>query len=107
MKINPPKGFLVHGPPGCGKTMFAEVLAGELDINLMRINSTELIAGISGETEEKIRGVFKRAQEVAPCILLLDEIDTIAGKRETAQREMERRVVTQLLNSLDGEHFVR
>ena len=103
LKIQPPKGFLVHGPPGCGKTVFAEVLAGELEIPLMRVNATELIAGISGETEEKIRNVFKRAQEQAPCIMLLDEIDTIASKRESAQREMERRIVTQLLNCLDSE----
>uniref|UniRef100_A0A7E4ZSH0 Nuclear valosin-containing protein-like n=1 Tax=Panagrellus redivivus TaxID=6233 RepID=A0A7E4ZSH0_PANRE len=101
LRIQPPKGFLVHGPPGCGKTMFAEVLAGELEIQLMKVNATELIAGISGETEEKIRGVFKKAAEAAPCILLLDEIDTIAGKRESAQREMERRIVTQLLSSMD------
>uniref|UniRef100_A0AC35G5T0 AAA+ ATPase domain-containing protein n=1 Tax=Panagrolaimus sp. PS1159 TaxID=55785 RepID=A0AC35G5T0_9BILA len=101
LKIQPPKGFLVHGPPGCGKTMFAEVLAGELGITLLKVSATELIAGISGETEEKIRNLFKKAAELAPCILLLDEIDTLASKRESAQREMERRIVTQLLTSLD------
>uniref|UniRef100_A0A914YRI3 AAA+ ATPase domain-containing protein n=1 Tax=Panagrolaimus superbus TaxID=310955 RepID=A0A914YRI3_9BILA len=101
LKIQPPKGFLVHGPPGCGKTMFAEVLAGELGITLLKVSATELIAGISGETEEKIRNLFKKAAEQAPCILLLDEIDTLASKRESAQREMERRIVTQLLTSLD------
>ena len=82
--------------------MFAEVLAGELGINLLKVSATELIAGISGETEEKMRNLFKKAAEHAPCILLIDEIDTIASKRESAQREMEKRIVTQLLISLDG-----
>lgn len=117
LNVQPPTGFLIHGPPwvlllipffipcpfrGCGKTRFAEALAGELELPLLRVSTTELIAGVSGESEEKIRQLFMQARQNAPCILLLDEIDVIATKRESAQREMERRIVTQLIACLDG-----
>jgi ribosome biogenesis ATPase len=102
LNVQPPTGFLIHGPPGCGKTRFAEALAGELELPLLRISTTELIAGVSGESEEKIRQLFLQARQNSPCILLLDEIDIIAAKRESAQREMERRIVTQLIACLDG-----
>jgi ribosome biogenesis ATPase len=102
LNVQPPTGFLVHGPPGCGKTRFAEALAGELELPLLRVSTTELIAGVSGESEEKIRQLFQQARQHAPCVLLLDEIDVIAAKRESAQREMERRIVTQLIACLDG-----
>uniref|UniRef100_A0A914XVW6 AAA+ ATPase domain-containing protein n=1 Tax=Plectus sambesii TaxID=2011161 RepID=A0A914XVW6_9BILA len=99
--VTPPRGFLLHGPPGCGKTLFAQAVAGELDLPLLRIASTELVSGVSGESEEKIRKLFAKASGIAPCVLFLDEIDAIAPKRETAQREMERRIVSQLITCLD------
>uniref|UniRef100_A0A9J2PWI2 AAA+ ATPase domain-containing protein n=1 Tax=Ascaris lumbricoides TaxID=6252 RepID=A0A9J2PWI2_ASCLU len=99
--VQPPRGFLLHGPPGCGKTLFAQAVAGELDLPLIKLASTELVSGVSGESEEKIRLLFAKAVEIAPCVVLLDEIDAIAPKRESAQREMERRIVSQLLTCLD------
>ncbi|KAI1710289.1 ATPase family associated with various cellular activities (AAA) domain-containing protein [Ditylenchus destructor] len=96
-----PKGFLLHGPPGTGKTTFAKALAGELNLPLISVSSTEVVAGISGESEKRIREVFAKAAESAPAILLLDDIDVIAAKRENAQREMERRIVAQLIASMD------
>lgn len=100
--MRPPKGFLLHGPPGCGKTALAEALAGELELPLIKVSSTELVGGISGESEEKIRLLFKSAAEHAPCFVLLDEIDVIAPKRESTQRQMDHRIVAQLIASLDG-----
>ncbi|KAI6189687.1 Nuclear valosin-containing protein-like [Aphelenchoides bicaudatus] len=101
LNVQPPTGFLIHGPPGCGKTRFTEALSGELDLPLLSVSTTELISGVSGESEEKIRQLFLRARENAPCVLLLDEIDIIASRRENAQKEMERRIVTQLILCLD------
>ncbi|KAH7727385.1 nuclear VCP-like protein [Aphelenchoides avenae] len=100
--MRPPKGFLLHGPPGCGKTALAEALAGELELPLIKVSSTELVGGISGESEEKIRHLFKSASEHAPCFVLLDEIDVIAPKRESSQRQMDHRIVAQLIASLDA-----
>lgn len=74
----------------------------ELDVPLMIVAGPELIAGVSGESEERIRDLFDQASEIAPCILFLDEVDALAPNRHTAQREMERRVVAQLLSCLDG-----
>uniref|UniRef100_A0A1I7UUH7 AAA domain-containing protein n=1 Tax=Caenorhabditis tropicalis TaxID=1561998 RepID=A0A1I7UUH7_9PELO len=99
--VDPPRGFIVHGPPGCGKTMFAQAVAGELGVPMLQLAATELVSGVSGETEEKIRRLFDTAKQNSPCILILDDIDAIAPRRETAQREMERRVVSQLCSSLD------
>ncbi|UMM19381.1 hypothetical protein L5515_015005 [Caenorhabditis briggsae] len=99
--VDPPRGFIVHGPPGCGKTLFAQAVAGELGVPMLQLAATELVSGVSGETEEKIRRLFDTAKQNSPCILILDDIDAIAPRRETAQREMERRVVSQLCSSLD------
>lgn len=111
--VTPPRGFLLHGPPGCGKTLLAHAIAGELDVPLMNVAGPELIAGVSGESEERIRDLFDQAVENAPCILFLDEVDALAPNRHMAQREMERRVVAQLLSCLDelgrkedGNHVV-
>eukprot|EP00897_Mesotaenium_endlicherianum_P004051 jgi/Mesen1/3674/ME000202S02761 len=82
--VEPPRGVLLHGPPGCGKTMLAHAIAVE-----------------TGESEAKIRGLFAEAKNLAPCIVFIDEIDAITPKRETAQREMERRIVAQLLTCID------
>lgn len=100
--VPPPRGLLLHGPPGCGKTLLAHAIAGELDLPFIKIAATEIVSGVSGESEEKIRTLFGQAMASAPCVLFLDEIDAITPKRETAQREMERRIVAQLLTSMDG-----
>jgi len=99
--IKPPRGFLLHGPPGCGKTLLANAIAGELQIPFFKVASTEVVSGISGETEQKIRNLFSEAIACAPSILFIDEIDSITPKRENAGKEMERRIVTQILTSLD------
>ncbi|KYM77659.1 Nuclear valosin-containing protein-like protein [Atta colombica] len=99
--ISPPRGFLLHGPPGCGKTLLAHAVAGELNIPLIKVAGPELVTGVSGESEARIRELFEQALILAPCIIFLDEIDAVTPHRATAQREMERRIVAQLLSSLD------
>ncbi|KAJ3216134.1 hypothetical protein HK099_005999 [Clydaea vesicula] len=99
--INPPRGILLHGPPGCGKTMLANAIAGEVGVPFITISAPSIVSGMSGESEKKIREVFDEAKGLAPCLLFIDEIDAITPKRETAQREMERRIVAQLLTCLD------
>nr|CAH0102978.1 unnamed protein product [Daphnia galeata] len=99
--MSPPRGFLLHGPPGCGKTLLAHAIAGELEIPFFKVAAPELVSGVSGESEEQIRFLFEQATSSAPCIIFIDEIDAITPKRETAQREMERRIVAQLLTCMD------
>ncbi|EPQ28224.1 uncharacterized protein PFL1_04051 [Pseudozyma flocculosa PF-1] len=99
--VKPPRGVLLHGPPGCGKTMLAGALAGELNVPFLSISAPSIVSGTSGESEKTLRDTFDEAASIAPCILFIDEIDAITPKRETAQREMERRIVAQLLTSLD------
>ncbi|XP_072171782.1 nuclear valosin-containing protein-like [Diadema setosum] len=99
--VAPPRGVLLHGPPGCGKTLLANAIAGELDLPYLKIAATEIVSGVSGESEENIRDLFEQAQALAPSVLFIDEIDAITPKRETAQREMERRIVAQLLACMD------
>uniref|UniRef100_A0A158Q6V8 Nuclear valosin-containing protein-like n=1 Tax=Elaeophora elaphi TaxID=1147741 RepID=A0A158Q6V8_9BILA len=99
--VTHPAGFLLHGPPGCGKTLFAQAVAGEFELPILKVAVTELVSGVSGETEQKIRLLFNKAIEVSPCVLLLDDIDAIASRRDNAQREMERRIVSQLVACLD------
>ena len=88
--VEPPRGLLLHGPPGCGKTLLACAIAAELGVTFLRISAPEVVSGMSGESEAKIRSLFREAAESAPAIIFIDEIDAIAPKRETAQREMER-----------------
>ncbi|XP_053189271.1 nuclear valosin-containing protein-like isoform X1 [Scomber japonicus] len=97
----PPKGFLLHGPPGCGKTLLAQAVAGELGLPMLKVSSPELVSGVSGESEQKLRELFEMAVSSAPCILFIDEIDAITPKRETASKDMERRIVAQLLTCMD------
>lgn len=99
--ITPPRGILLHGPPGCGKTLLAHAIAGELSLPFLKIAATEIVSGVSGESEEKIRDLFEQAVVAAPCVLFIDEIDSITPKRETASKDMERRIVAQLLSCMD------
>uniref|UniRef100_A0A1B6FLR1 AAA+ ATPase domain-containing protein n=1 Tax=Cuerna arida TaxID=1464854 RepID=A0A1B6FLR1_9HEMI len=99
--VSPPRGFLLHGPPGSGKTLLAHAISGELKIPLLKVAAPELVGGLSGQSEERIRELFEEAVALAPCILFIDEVDAITPNRETAQREMERRIVAQLLSSMD------
>ncbi|KAF7730849.1 hypothetical protein EC973_001367 [Apophysomyces ossiformis] len=99
--VQPPRGVLLHGPPGCGKTRLAHAIAGELGVPFINISAPSIVSGMSGESEKKIRDVFEDARSNAPCLLFIDEIDAITPKRETAQREMERRIVAQLLTCMD------
>lgn len=100
--IKAPRGALLHGPPGTGKTLLANAIAGKLQLPLITVTGTELVGGVSGESEERIRELFERAVSVAPCILFIDEIDAVCGNRIHAQKDMEKRMVAQLLASLDS-----
>nr|XP_046257633.1 nuclear valosin-containing protein-like isoform X2 [Scatophagus argus] len=97
----PPRGFLLHGPPGCGKTLLAQAVAGELQLPMLKVSAPELVSGVSGESEQKLRELFDLAVSSAPCILFIDEIDAITPKREVASKDMERRIVAQLLTCMD------
>ncbi|KAK5604765.1 hypothetical protein CRENBAI_010880 [Crenichthys baileyi] len=97
----PPRGFLLHGPPGCGKTLLAQAVAGELQIPMLKVSAPELVSGVSGESEQKLRELFDLAVTSSPCILFIDEIDAITPKREVASKDMERRIVAQLLTCMD------
>ncbi|XP_069395161.1 nuclear valosin-containing protein-like isoform X2 [Paralichthys olivaceus] len=97
----PPRGFLLHGPPGCGKTLLAQAVAGELQLPLLKVSAPELVSGVSGESEQKLRELFDLAVSSSPCILFIDEIDAITPKREVASKDMERRIVAQLLTCMD------
>lgn len=99
--MTPPRGVLLHGPPGCGKTMLAGAVANYCDVPFLSISAPSVVSGTSGESEATLRQTFEEAARIAPCILFIDEIDSITPKRETAGREMERRIVAQLLTCLD------
>uniref|UniRef100_A0A8C0IZ27 Nuclear VCP like n=1 Tax=Chelonoidis abingdonii TaxID=106734 RepID=A0A8C0IZ27_CHEAB len=99
--VVPPRGFLLHGPPGCGKTLLAQAIAGELELPMLKVAATEIVSGVSGESEQKLRELFEQAVSNAPCILFIDEIDAITPKREVASKDMERRIVAQLLTCMD------
>ncbi|GHO93518.1 ATPase AAA [Reticulibacter mediterranei] len=102
--IDPPKGVLLHGPPGCGKTLIAKVIANETDATFLQISGPEIMHKFYGESEEHLRNVFEEAKKKAPSILFLDELDAIAPKREElgGEKQVERRVVGQLLALMDG-----
>ncbi|WP_136715137.1 AAA family ATPase [Halorientalis salina] len=99
--IDPPKGVLLYGPPGTGKTLIARAVANEVDAHFQTISGPEIVSKYKGESEEKLREAFQRAEENSPAILFLDEIDSIAGTRDE-DADMENRVVAQLLTLLDG-----
>ncbi|WP_010477164.1 CDC48 family AAA ATPase [Thermococcus zilligii] len=100
--IEPPKGVLLYGPPGTGKTLLAKAVANEANAHFIAINGPEIMSKFYGESEERLREVFKEAEENAPAIIFIDEIDAIAPKREEVSGEVEKRVVSQLLTLMDG-----
>lgn len=100
--ISPPKGVLMHGPPGTGKTLLAKAVANESDAHFITINGPEIMSKYVGGSEERLREIFEEAEENAPTIVFIDEIDAIAPKREEVTGEAERRTVAQLLTLMDG-----
>ena len=100
--IEPPRGVLLYGPPGTGKTLIAKAVANEVEAHFISISGPEIMSKYYGESEGKLREVFEEAQENAPAIIFIDEIDSIAPKREDTKGEVERRVVAQLLALMDG-----
>jgi transitional endoplasmic reticulum ATPase len=100
--IEPPKGVLLYGPPGCGKTLLAKALANEIGAYFVPINGPEIMSKFYGESEARLREIFQEAEKNAPSIIFIDEIDAIAPKREEVVGEVEKRVVAQLLTLMDG-----
>jgi ribosome biogenesis ATPase len=103
-KATIPQGILLHGPPGCGKTALVHAIASACETPFIAVDGPSVVSGVSGESEQKIRERFEEAKKVAPSILFIDEIDSIASKRETSQSEMGKRMVTQMLSCMDDLH---
>ncbi|KAI0725676.1 P-loop containing nucleoside triphosphate hydrolase protein [Fomitopsis betulina] len=107
--VQSPRGVLLHGPPGCGKTLLANAIAGSHFVHVLtgtrgtfiNISAPSIVSGMSGESEKTLRDTFEEAKRIAPCLLFIDEIDAITPKRESAQREMERRIFAQFLTCMD------
>jgi len=100
--VKPPKGILMYGPPGCGKTLIARAIANETGSFFFVINGPEIMSKLAGESESNLRKAFEEAEKNAPAIIFIDEVDAIAPKREKTQGEVERRIVSQLLTLMDG-----
>jgi len=100
--IEPPKGVLLYGPPGCGKTLLAKALANEIGAYFIAINGPEIMSKYYGESEQRLREIFEEAEKNAPAIIFIDELDAIAPRREEVTGEVEKRVVAQLLTLMDG-----
>src|SRR3954451_858398 len=100
--VEAPKGVLLHGPPGTGKTLLAKAVANETNANFYTIGGPEIMSKYYGESEERLRNVFQQAEKNAPSIIFIDELDSIAPKREEVTGEVERRIVAQLLSLMDG-----
>ncbi|MCD6414884.1 MAG: CDC48 family AAA ATPase [Candidatus Diapherotrites archaeon] len=100
--VDPPKGVLLYGPPGCGKTLLAKAVASETNANFYLINGPEVMSKFYGQSEENLRQVFEEAEKNAPSVIFIDELDAIAPKREEVTGEVERRIVAQLLTLMDG-----
>ncbi|KAF3310172.1 hypothetical protein TWF173_009975 [Orbilia oligospora] len=99
--IQIPRGILLHGPPGCGKTMLANAIAAHHGVPFIPISAPSIVSGMSGESEKKLREIFEEAVKLAPSIIFIDEIDAVMPKRDSAQREMEKRIVAQMLTCMD------
>jgi transitional endoplasmic reticulum ATPase len=100
--VEAPKGVLLYGPPGTGKTLLAKAVAGETNAHFTSLSGPEIMGKYYGESEERIREIFKQAEENSPSIIFIDEIDSIAPKREEVTGEVEKRIVSQLLTLMDG-----
>lgn len=100
--VEAPKGVILHGPPGTGKTLLAKAVANETNASFYTIGGPEIMSKFYGESEERLRNVFQEAQKNAPSIIFIDELDSIAPKREEVSGEVERRIVAQLLSLMDG-----
>ena len=100
--VKPPKGILLYGPPGSGKTLIARAVANETGAFFFLINGPEIMSKLAGESESNLRKAFEEAEKNAPSIIFIDEIDSIAPKREKTNGEVERRIVSQLLTLMDG-----
>lgn len=100
--VKPPKGILLYGPPGSGKTLIARAVANETGAFFFLINGPEIMSKLAGESESNLRKAFEEAEKNAPSIIFIDEIDSIAPKREKTHGEVERRIVSQLLTLMDG-----
>jgi ribosome biogenesis ATPase len=99
--VSLPRGILLHGPPGCGKTMISRAFAAAIGVPFIEILGPSIVSGMSGESEKGVRERFEEAKKHAPCLIFIDEIDAIAPKRESSQSQMEKRIVAQLLVSID------
>jgi SpoVK/Ycf46/Vps4 family AAA+-type ATPase len=102
LKVNPPQGVLLYGPPGCSKTLMAKALATESGMNFLSVRGPELLSKWLGESEKAIQTLFRRARAASPCIVFFDEIDSLAGKRGSSSAGVSDRVLAQLLSELDG-----
>ena len=100
--VEAPKGVLLYGPPGTGKTLLAKAVAGETNAHFISLSGPEIMGKFYGESEERIREIFKQAEENSPSIVFIDEIDSIAPKRDEVSGEVEKRIVSQLLTLMDG-----
>ena len=100
--VKPPKGILLYGPPGSGKTLISRAVANETGAFFFLINGPEIMSKLAGESESNLRKAFEEAEKNAPSIIFIDEIDSIAPKREKKNAEVERRIVSQLLTLMDG-----
>ncbi|KAI3399225.1 hypothetical protein diail_7594 [Diaporthe ilicicola] len=101
MGYRPSDGVLLHGPSGCGKTTLAHALAADLEVAFIPVSAPSLVGGTSGESERNIRDIFDEALRLAPCLVFFDELDSIAGKRDNAQKAMEGRIVAEICNGMD------